>query len=91
MPTRHQAAVPSGPPFFCTRPPPPRPPKPFMKGTSMTKSAPLTNAAIADAGRIRMGDCMRKAPAAKPPVSIADTGRIRMGDCMRSLAGARGR
>jgi len=67
----------------------------FMKGMiDMTKaSVPslLANAATADAGRIRMGDCMRKTPSAKPPVSIADTGRIRMGDCMRSFAGVRGR
>ena len=96
MPTRHQSGGPlRAAAFFRTRPPPPRPlahpPTTFMKGTSMTKTAPLTNSAIADAGRIRMGDCMRKAPAAKPPVSIADSGRIRMGDCMRSFAGARGR
>lgn len=68
---------------------------PLKKGTlHMTKIAlpsPLANAAIADAGRIRMGDCMRKTPGAKPPVSIADSGRIRMGDCMRSFVGIRGR
>lgn len=59
-----------------------------MSKTSLP--SPHAIAAIADAGRIRMGDCMRK-PTPKPPVSIADSGRIRMGDCMRSFAGARGR
>ncbi len=60
----------------------------------MTKTSlpsPHAAAAIADAGRIRMGDCMRQAPTARPPVSIVDSGRIRMGDCMRSFAGNRGR
>ena len=58
--------------------------------TKTSFSSPQT-AAIADSGRIRMGDCMRKTPAVKPPVSIADSGRIRMGDCMRTFAGTRGR